>query len=374
MCKKCRKEIPNGSLYCNFCGKKQTERNNRRASGRGSIVKTQNGTYRLIVNRYYQGIRYRKVKSGFVKKKDAEEYADTLLAQLNAEIGSIGNGKALIRYDLKKLHEVWMESETYQKLSETKKTHYRTAWRRMHATDDIKISELKLSQMQEVLRNSGLNYYPQKDMKMLYSHLYKYAIKHELVSVNRAALLELPEQPNANRTPWELGEVQKWWGAYRGGDPVARIILIMIHTGMRTGEMWAQDVDQIHLDEQYMIGGIKTEIGKNRTIPLASPIVPLVAESMKEARRGLMPWRTENEFYDKYAETVERIGVRPLDPYSCRHTTATVLGELGVAPSVIQSIMGHASYEMTLHYTHISKDAQIEAVEALAHSSSRAAK
>lgn len=41
-CKKCKKEIPDGSLYCNYCGKKQitTPRKvHKRAHGSGTIHK-----------------------------------------------------------------------------------------------------------------------------------------------------------------------------------------------------------------------------------------------------------------------------------------------------------------------------------------------
>ena len=71
------------------------------------------------------------------------------------------------------------------------------------------------------------------------------------------------------------------------------------------------------------------------------------------------------EFYDEYAAAVERLGIRSLSPYSCRHTAATALAEAGVAPAVIQEILGHADYSTTLGYTHISAEKKLEAVEAL---------
>lgn len=40
LCKKCRKEIPDGSIYCNYCGKKQEatkRKTRRRARGTGTI-------------------------------------------------------------------------------------------------------------------------------------------------------------------------------------------------------------------------------------------------------------------------------------------------------------------------------------------------
>ena len=42
LCKKCKKEIPDGSVFCNFCGRKQTvtaAKHRKRAHGSGTIRK-----------------------------------------------------------------------------------------------------------------------------------------------------------------------------------------------------------------------------------------------------------------------------------------------------------------------------------------------
>ncbi|MFR8294834.1 MAG: hypothetical protein ACLVAU_11750 [Ruminococcus sp.] len=39
----------------------------------------------------------------------------------------------------------------------------------------------------------------------------------------------------------------------------------MIYTGFRIGEVFTILKENVHLDEGYIIGGIKTEAGKDRT-------------------------------------------------------------------------------------------------------------
>ncbi len=53
-------------------------------------------------------------------------------------------------------------------------------------------------------------------------------------------------------------------------------ILILIYTGMRVGELLDIRLDNVYLDQKYMIGGSKTEAGKDRVIPLHDRILPLV--------------------------------------------------------------------------------------------------
>ena len=54
------------------------------------------------------------------------------------------------------------------------------------------------------------------------------------------------------------------------------IILIMIYTGLRPTELLEIQTENVHLDEKYMVGGMKTEAGKDRIIPLNDQIIPLV--------------------------------------------------------------------------------------------------
>jgi len=47
------------------------------------------------------------------------------------------------------------------------------------------------------------------------------------------------------------------------------------------------------------------------------------------------------------------LGIRELNPHSCRHTCASLLAKAGADPLAIQRILGHASYSTTAdHYTH----------------------
>ena len=368
-CRKCGGSLPAEAPFCPWCGTRQEpERKKRsRGNGEGTVYQLPGGKYRADMSLFVQGRRFRATRGGFARKKDALAAMPELKAELERKV-ALANG-----YDqpeepedprLEKLLREWQESYGYQKLSETKKSHYRTAWERMRSTWGLRIGTLRLSTMQRVVEECPGGYYPKRDIKALYSHLYKYAIRHEVVERNRALYLELPECKGGRREVWKPEEIAAWWRDSQAGHRVSRLVLIMIYTGMRTGELRAQDPAKVYLDKRYMVGGIKTQAGKDRQIPLAQVILPLVRQALKEARYGLLPMRPD-EFYDEYAAAVERLGIRPLSPYSCRHTAATALAEAGVAPAVIQEILGHADYSTTLGYTHISAEKKLEAVEAL---------
>lgn len=55
--------------------------------------------------------------------------------------------------------------------------------------------------------------------------------------------------------------------------------------------------------------------------------------------------------------------MRLLTPHSCRHTYVSQIQALGVDLSTIQSIVGHASVDMTQHYLHVPESIRLDAVE-----------
>ena len=141
------------------------------------------------------------------------------------------------------------------------------------------------------------------------------------------------------------------WAAYRAGDDMARYALILCYTGMRPGELMQLQLKNIDLQRQCIIGGIKTAAGKKREIPIATAIVPLVAEAMQVATHGLADGCREH-FYDRWCPSVERWGGRAhMTAHSCRHTLATALEAAGVPLLLQKLILGHSIKDITAHYS-----------------------
>ena len=106
------------------------------------------------------------------------------------------------------------------------------------------------------------------------------------------------------------------------------IILIMIYTGLRPTELLEIQTENVHLDEKYMVGGMKTEAGKDRIIPLNDKIIPLV--------------KNRYDANQKYL------------PHDGRHTFASLMDSAGANDVCIKLIMGHSMKNDTTKgtYTH----------------------
>jgi hypothetical protein len=371
-CKKCRKEIPDGSEYCLFCGCKQNEslsvqKVKSRGNGTGTVYKLPNGKWRAAVtiscgldSDSGKVIQRRRTKT-FQKKSDAVLYLSHLKDQTQRETRT-----------LEALYDAFIKTKKYSKLSKSQQDKLGYAWNRCKDLRFIKISDLTLEQMQTTIDKEVSTFYPARDMKTLLSHLYTLAIQHNFTDRNPTEYLELPESEKSKKDSWKEEELQLFWDDYEGKDKdgVIRLdqrheftgyILIMCYAGLRYGELAKLPKENIHLDGQYMIGGIKTAAGIDRTIPIADKVLPIVRHFYNKNKKKLLEMNQDN-FYNRYWDTIHRLGLRELSPHCCRHTYFTNMAEADIQPGVITAAGGHTSYQTTLGYTHISVKKLLEAV------------
>lgn len=359
MCKKCGQEMPDEAIYCMMCGKKLTipkKAVKQRGNGQGTVYKAPNGKYVAEVTLYFyldsNGKRHRKKKTKyFDKKKDAVAALPEMLR----------SGAAIKPTSLSELHEVFLHSKKYDALSDSQKNKLRYAWdklRKLHLRD---ITTLTIDDMQKAIDEQATTFYPAKDMKTVLSHCYTLAIQRELVQYNKTQYLELPALKKTKRDAFHADEIEKIWQAWNSGRTFAGYILIMIYAGLRYGEISTIKKDNIFLDEQYAIGGIKTEAGIDREIAFADKIMPIVKFFYHEDSKLLMDI-PQQKFYDSYHSMTSELCIRDLPPHCCRHTYFSRLAAENVHEAVITEAGGHKDLSVTMQYIHIPLSEKLSAV------------
>lgn len=360
-CRKCRKAIPDGSKYCNWCGAKQISppRTKQRANGEGTVYEIRNGRWIADASVFVQGCRYRATKSGF--KSRAEALAALPEVHQRAVEKTVKPDGATMQELYEQVTEKW-----FAKISKTKASAYRTAWNSIESVHTARISTLRYADLQKLVDEREGGYYPKRDIKIVLHKIYELAMKLDYIEKDYSALIELPPLNPSGRTALTREEVKKMWDDYNAGHKSTRYFLIMCYTGMRTGEMLTIQKQNVRLREQYCTGGIKTEAGKARQIIFCDKIMPLVKEAYHENEK-LLCGLGRDALYDEWHAMAGRIGLSDdMTPYCCRHSTPTMLAEEGIQPAIIQEIMGHTSYALTAErYTHISLDAKLKALNTL---------
>lgn len=222
------------------------------------------------------------------------------------------------------------------------------------------------------------------------------AVREELISRNVARLVELPAWQPGEVRPWSASEALTFLDAARS-DPLYPAFVMLILYGMRRGEVlglrW-QDIDlgagtfSIRQQLQRIHGElrlcpVKTQAG-NRALPvpsLAREALLIRANQQVSDRQAFgRGWQdTGLVFTTRSGRPVEprnlvrsfrRIcdqnKIRIIKVHHLRHTTASLLKKLRVAPRDAQMILGHAHIATTMQiYTHVDEEARDDALTSL---------
>ena len=358
VCYKCDHEIPDGSLYCNFCGRKQVAapRRRTRGNGMGTALKrgrTWTAIYTESIHTDENGklVQKRRWKGGFRTKAEALAFAAAPKPDKPAAPS------------LRDYFRAWEKSD-YRALGHSKQQAYDIAWRKLEPIADRPIDSLSIEELQTTVDAAAPTYYPARDMRTLLSHLYDRAVAERKTPTNLAGYIRIPSLEEAETQPFSELELRKIWQSYGEGNRDAGLVLLMIYTGMMPGELQALRPEAFRIQEREIVGaGMKTK--KRKATPMVYPaLLDLVVADLL-IREAFPLQLTKHQFYTAYYAALEAAGVRKLSPYSCRHTTGTALALGNVAPSVIQEIMRHTRFSTTERYIHPDTAAAHEAIQAM---------
>lgn len=369
LCTKCKQEIPDISVYCMFCGKKQVAtarvaKKSHNPNGTGTVFK-RGRTWSARVRVKRNGVIVsERTKGGFATRADAMNYLPQLRQQEH------GGAKS---YTVSQMFDLVKQSRKWQEITPDKRSHYLTAYKRLEPLYERDVSTLHYSELQNLLDGIEGAFYPKRDAKTILQKIVDMAVLEKVCppdSSNMIRCLELPSKPPTAKDARTPDEMQAMWDDWNTThDLITGYALIMAYTGMRTGELFAQDVSKVDLAGQVIVGGIKTAAGKGREIPIADRIVPVVQAVLPQARYGLVAY-DENDYYANWKIMCQRTGIRQLGSYCQRHTCYTRLHELvpAVSDVVINSIVGHSNAKnakLADSYGHVSLAVKLEAVNRL---------
>lgn len=222
-----------------------------------------------------------------------------------------------------------------------------------------KIRQIKKGDLIAVLENYNAGAQSKKAVKTLMSHVFNWAVDNDIIAKNYSTNIQIasddkPINPHRVLTPDEIKAATSLGG--RLGD----VLTILLYTGMRIEELLTAEVKNVHLDERYLIGGVKTIAGKNRTIPISEEIVPIIERNMGNGELLIM---SKGKRLQQRTIRVELGKHFDFCFHDCRHTFVTKALESGAKKVVVQRIVGHKGDDVTdAVYTHVSNDEMLQVV------------
>ncbi len=280
-------------------------------------------------------------------------------------------------------------SELYDKWS----THYfptltapssirniKSSWKYCHLMYNMKLKDIRTRHIKNIIdcgyiipnygAEKGKQKFPSINtkirIKVLFSLMLDYALEYEWIDRNYARNFKLSkdiriESRNTKNKHiiFDDKELQCLW------DNVFKVefadwIIIQCYMGWRPQEFAELKLENVNLEEKYIIGGMKTMAGKNRIVPIHSKIYDLVKFNYDNAIKlgsnkllndpslGTDMEMNYNKYTWRFSKVISTLALneshRPHDP---RKTFVTMSKKSGVDEFSIKKIIGHTSSDIT---------------------------
>lgn len=349
---KCKKEISDEFEFCPYCGRKQTvaeRKKSKRPNGTGTVYKNSGQRSKPWV-----AMRNRQLLGSFATKAEAF----TALEQTaHTEINE--------KYNLtfSSMYEMW-SAEKYRTISDKGAEGYVSAYGHCEKLYKKKFRNLKTADFQAVIDDmaeQGKSKATTAKVKHLFSQLSQWAIREDITNKNYAAFVIIEGEEAKGKSIFSDEDIEK---LKANNSETAQVVLLLIYTGARIAELFSAKKENCF--DEYFIGGVKTEAGKNRII-----YVPEVARgsykhfvelSTATLLDGYSGNKDPNNFRKRNFDVLmKELNIVGKTPHSARHTFTSQAVKNKVQPEILQQLLGHTKYSTTIdNYSHINKNSILE--------------
>ncbi|MBQ8836415.1 MAG: tyrosine-type recombinase/integrase [Clostridia bacterium] len=364
ICKKCKNEIEDDSVYCRYCGKKLLStpkpKKLKRANGMGTITKLPGRRRKPYLVRIYvdrDGERQRITYGTYATKTEAEIALDNINIK--------GNVTALFKVTFGEAYRMWSETH-FATLTPKGIGTYEMAWRFLRPLENTRLSDIKTQQIQEILNKAveqGKSHSTVSKIALLASKICQWGVQNDVIDKDYAVFCSVTAKkpPSKERfSDEEIEALRKHYDATQ--DLRIGVVLFLCYTGLRIDEFLSLKKNDYY--DGCLHGGNKTEKGKNRVIPIPDSVAMILERLLNSEGEYLYSSATGSKFNSEnfrkrvYYKALESAGyteeqIKKRNPHTCRHTFASMCAKKGVDPKALQDIIGHKQIETTLNtYTH----------------------
>lgn len=249
------------------------------------------------------------------------------------------------------LYEKWIKYRNGIKggISDSCLKNYNIAYNFFSPIHEKKIISIRATDLQDIINeNNTKSKSTLGNMRAILRGMWNFAVMNEYVEndITTYLIFESTYDGKPIHTRFTDQEIAALWDAL-GTINNVDIVLMYIYTGCRPSELLDIKSCDVHLDEKYMIGGEKTEAGRNRIIPLHDAILPLVKYRLEQNRTYLITNKYGNHYtravyHNSNWNTVMSRMKMNHSPHDGRYTFASLADQASMNSTCRKIIMGHA--------------------------------
>lgn len=277
---------------------------------------------------------------------------------------------------VKELYERWLPEYSKQRGSSAAAA-IKNAWLYCSEVYEIVVLNLRPRHIKGCLENGiavfkGVEHYTtrsiQVSIKTLFNLMLDYAVEYEITDKNYARSFTISSSGIKSDSPpvqehisYSDEEMEKLWANI---DRISYIdmLLYQCYSGWRPQELFLLKIEDVNLDENTVMGGMKTDAGVNRIVPIHPRIRFIVERRYEEAKQlgSEYLFNTPPEsgakylqfsyrkYYDKFVNIRTKLNLNP--EHRChdgRKHFVTMAKKYQVDEYAIKYIVGHAITDIT---------------------------
>ena len=288
-------------------------------------------------------------------------------------------------FTVKELYDVWLPKYIMDNnLDDNRRKSYDAVFKYCEPAYNIKVVNFLPAMIEDHIKNAykigergneagekiAATYIIKGNIKALYNLLFDYAVFRRIVTENYARTFTINsrkgvDQKSREGRPYTKDELAILWD--NSGDIFIDMTIVQCYSGWRPGEVITLAVNNIDLENRTYTGGIKTNNGINRTVPIHPKVLPIIQKYYYEAidiGRPMLFGRTqkfhgsyryiENSYRNYLLKKESELGILGHVLHDGRHTFSTFAKEYGIEEYARKKFMGHSIKDLTDRvYTHM---------------------
>lgn len=387
-CPECELQVSDKALICPHCGypikpdarPRQSRKSNKRRrlpNGFGQISEIKG---RNLRNPFRAMVTVGKTPEGrpICKPLKPESYFPTYNDAYAALVEYNKNP-----YDLepaitaRELYEKWT-AEYFKSIKEESTRAVTSAWAYCSSVYDMRVMDIRARHVKGCMEEGtaivkGKEQHPSAAMKnkikSLFNLMLDYALEYEIVDRNYARTFNLTDETikeiqtvKKEHIPFTDAEMEMLW-AHVDDKYCLDVLLIQCYSGWRPQELGLIELVNVDLENGTFKGGMKSDAGTDRVVPIHSRIRHLVERKYKEAQelgnpylftyvdpdnRGKNIKLTYNRYQKVFGRIRDELGLNPDHrPHDGRKHFVTAAKKAGIDEYAIKYMVGHKISDIT---------------------------
>lgn len=370
LCPECGLQVSDKALTCPHCGyplkknapyKRASNKRRRLPNGFGQISEIKN---RNLRKPFRAMVTVGKDKFGRPICKPLKP--DSYFATYNDAYA------ALVEYNqnpcdlapnikLNELYERWSKKH-FETLAGSTKSFIKSTWALCSSVHDMRLKDLRSYHIKDLIANMDGKPSIQTRIKATFNSILDYAVEYELVDRNVSRQFAISKDivksamtVKNSHMVFTDEEIDTLWNAVDDLE-YTDAILIQCYSGWRPQELCLLELKNIDLENWTFKGGMKTDAGKDRVVPIHPKIRKLVQREYNSSVKTGSPYLFSktgkllkySQYAPVFANIVKTLNLNPKHrPHDGRKHFVTMAKKYGVDEYAIKYFVGHHITDIT---------------------------